>query len=200
VKSAQPRRDENLEVAREIAKAFKENGIRRRLPPGVVDCGPIGVVDCGPIATSIITVRNYLKKPPSPSDKGLAKRRATVKAVQKLVADQKKRLSADPLPLSGTYTELQWLTVLEHAIANAAHALLWPYDPKEGLRSTGWWHKGAGYIAEQIRESMQHLGHRRVSFQKHGKLILVMSVALRLATGKNFASDTISSALRKVTN
>jgi hypothetical protein len=136
--------------------------------------------------------------------------------VQQLKALRAKIDRADHIPAEGLVREVdepatdiqdalsRWLQQdLEslEAFEGLERALL-RFAPPIGQRKGSWWHAAACKLAETVQLTMEEIHARakkkpKISFQKHGRLILVVKDLLKLATGDNFKPAAIAAALEK---
>ena len=128
----------------------------------------------------------------------LRRRRAVIQEMKRLI-DQQKHIQPAGLQLSSWLEDDENLKALEGALEKATPALLRPFDPLAGERDKAWWHKAARMIAYHAEEAVKSAGRKTVSFQKHGDFVKVIAAALNLATGEDFAPETVAGVLTKMT-
>ena len=192
-------------LCEQVAQLFKAN--YKRAPwPDESQCYPVAVV-----ITVIRNSKSY-KKNFERENKLRRGRRAAVQAMERLIQAQKKILSLQPggLQLHGWLEDARNIELLEVALKQTKPALLRPFDPLDGKRIGGWWHRAARMIAREVEEILQMRGReidpmrktkrKNVSFQKHGAAVGVVVGALKLAIGKEFDRVTVADVLTKITN
>jgi hypothetical protein len=187
--------EQELELTRQVGDLFKSN-YKDGPWPTEAQCYPVAVM---------INIVRHNKQYEENFKKGnvkLRQRRAVVSATRRLIDEQKRLFKSHldlfaPLRLHGWVEELANLEALEAALERATSALLAPYDPLAGERDKAWWHKAAVMIAQRARTALEEAGHDRVSYQKHGEFVVVVTAALKLA-GIKYAPTTVAAVLAKV--
>jgi hypothetical protein len=160
--------------------------------PRAYQCYSLAVIISTVRATKL-SYRNQFKE----DNRSLRERRAVVEDMRRLIERQKNILKTQlaMVQLPGPLQDARNLEVLEAALKQAAPALLAPIDPHAGMRDKAWWHKAARVIAESAEAALLQAGHKKVSKQKHGNFVKVVSAALKLATGTDFEPETVAAVL-----
>lgn len=174
-------------------------------------------IDC----VSLVTVIGVIRSRSNPArdfqnaDPGFSKRVATVGAMERLIAEQKKKVllsiedvieyvsGAAPREAIEAVLEdmnraaAQEFAAFEAALARAKPSLLSPFDRLQGVRSGGWWHKAARMIAAEAREALHRAGHKNIAMHKQGKFVALVALALEEALGVRIEPEAVGKVLAK---
>ena len=186
--------EEELQLTKQVAVLFRS--IYKDGPwPTEAQCYPVAVM------INIVRQNKQYEENFKKGNVQLRQRRAIVNATSRLIDQQKQIFKSNldlfaPLRLHGWVEELANLEALEAALERATPALLAPHDPLAGERDKAWWHKAAVMIAQRSRTALEETGHEKVSYQKHGEFVVVVTAALKLA-GIRYAPTTVAAVLAK---